>query len=423
MPSLCYNYNYFFVKLHLSLNLSHIVNMIHKQDSKVHEIAQLLLKQIEKHEFNKLKLSLFSGNFGIILFLSHYLRSYPNEEKQKLFNCFVEDCFDILISNKINHTYCDGLTGILSCLKYMNQVSLFNIDFSEIEQEYENYLFNMMVNEFQKQHYDVLHGGLGVALYFVDKPRFVEYVVSWLESNADRDENRVRWSSVIDYKTQKRGYNISLSHGISSIIVVFCRIHQRGLFTDRVKVLIMGAVEYILSQELDPAEYGCFFPSQSFENGDVMKKSRLGWCYGDLGIATTLWQAGRTLGNEFWKDKAIAMMKHSIGRKDLESNNVNDCALCHGSAGIAMMFRYMYDQTKDDTFKGASAYWIKMTIDMAVVPDGLAGYKRHIDRREDLNLEVDENYFLEGVTGIGLMLLSSIDNKISCKWMELLLLS
>ena len=47
-------------------------------EKKVHEIAECVFKAIEEHELDGIDIGLFSGQTGIIIFCSHYLKLFPN---------------------------------------------------------------------------------------------------------------------------------------------------------------------------------------------------------------------------------------------------------------------------------------------------------------------------------------------------------
>ena len=65
--------------------------------------------------------------------------------------------------------------------------------------------------------------------------------------------------------------------------------YNAGVMQHEIEELVAGTIGYILSQEIDRSKYGSCFPSQSLENGDEIHRSRLGGCYGDLGVAAALW--------------------------------------------------------------------------------------------------------------------------------------
>jgi lantibiotic modifying enzyme len=233
-------------------------------------------------------------------------------------------------------------------------------------------------------------------------------------------ENQYKWKSVIDIETQKIGYNISLSHGMSSIAVILSKLHNiKDIDQKMVKTLLEGCVNYILTQEIDKDKYGSFFSSLAIESSIQLTGSRLAWCYGDLGISMALWQSGVALQNETWKNKALEILLFAAEkRKDLQKNHVADACLCHGTAGIGHIFYRMWWNTRMPEFKNAADYWFEQTLKMAAFSDGLAGYKAwHGDEGW-----INDYGLLTGITGIGLALLTYY-HEIEPTWDECLLLS
>lgn len=115
----------------------------------------------------------------------------------------------------------------------------------------------------------------------------------------------------------------------------------------------------------------------------------------------------------------FSTQRHDPKERKKESS-INDARLCHGGAGVAMMFKYMYDETGDGRFAQTARYWADVTLGLAVHEDGPAGYKR-------FTLEVTPPWkpsytLLEGIAGIGLSLLSTLDMERKSEWTELFLL-
>ena len=174
---------------------------------------------------------------------------------------------------------------------------------------------------------------------------------------------------------------------------------------------------YILLQEIDHNQYGSWFPNKSLENNPIPMQSRVAWCFGDPGIAWALWQAGIAVKSWQWQDKAIAIMEHAAQRVNLEQALLKDCGLCHGSAGVAMMFRRFYLETREKIFDDAWMYWIDFTLNFKRFDDGPAGFKTF-----ELRGWKNDRTLLTGISGIGLALLSFIRNDLQ-EWDELFLLS
>lgn len=391
-------------------------------EGKVHEIAKVLANKTETPDIKKSGIGLYNGKLGILLFFAHYAKLFPNAFNNQILDRYIEECCDDLCNNIIySYTFCSGLSGAMSSIRLMSELSLIDLDISEIEAQYKPVMLRQMkvFLSHNPGNFDFMHGALGIALHYRTDPDFIDTIVNWLDERANRDNGVTKWKSVLNDKG-KIGYNIALSHGMSSIILVLCRLYETGIKQKQIEELVSGTVGYILSQEIDKTVYGCCFPSQSLENGDDIYKSRLGWCYGDLGVAVALWQAGKTFNRQEWMQKAMDVMLFTVQRRDPKHNSINDAGLCHGSSGVAMMFKYMYDETRDKYFAQTAQYWANITIDLAIHTDGPAGYKR-------FTLEVTPPWkpsytLLEGIAGIGLSLMSMLDMNQKSKWMELFLL-
>ncbi len=394
--------------------------MKNQAEKKLHEIAALLFDHIENGRIlEAYGTGLYSGKAGVLLFLAHYLKDHPNERNRSLFEKYADSLYDDIGEGRQFHTYCNGMAGIMAGLRYMQGHGLLEVDYSEIESTYRDYLFAWMMQEFSHGYYDFMHGAMGIALYFYDDPMFVEAAVTWLENTKEVDGDKYKWKSSLG-KDQPIGYNIALSHGMASIVLILCRMYRAGHFQERIADLITGTLNYILSQEMDHAQYGGCFPPQSLENeGRPPTKARVAWCYGDAGISAALWQAGKALGNEKWKQKAREVMTFTASRRNLADAMVNDAGLCHGSAGIAMMFKYFYFETGDPLFLQTHDYWMETALQMARFPEGFAGYM--LFRHEEPHW-LAAHGLLEGVAGIGLMFWSVGRNPEENRWTDLFLL-
>ena len=223
---------------------------------------------------------------------------------------------------------------------------------------------------------------------------------------------------MVDHENNLQGYNLALSHGISSIIIFLSRIVKNGMINEKINEMLHGAVSYVLSQEKDIIQFGSYFPSFIFkESPKSVSKSRLAWCYGDLGIGLALWNAGKAIDKVEWKEKGLEVLLHSTQRRTFDESLVVDAGICHGSVGIVMIYRRIFFETLCEEFKNASEYWITQTLHYSRFENGLIGYKAFIKGEW-----VCDYSFLMGVSGIGLVLLSFLQDD-QQNWDEMFLLS
>lgn len=407
-----------FYELHFMNN--HIVHC----ENKIDEICRVLQNAPITHT------GLLTGVAGHVLFFSYAERCIEGASKgNSNKDVFIERIFNE-INNETLLSYCSGFAGIGWLFEYLKCCDFIDIDTNVLLEDFDAVLKIVLEHEFKKKHYDFLHGALGVLCYFLKRAQknkemipIINKSISQLEalSNANNDGS-FKWRSIIDYKTGAGGYNISLSHGMASIAMIFVKIYQmEGVNREQITILLSKTIRYILNQEIDKDEYGCFFPNFALESQGQIMKSRLAWCYGDLGIATTLWQVGNTLDVQEWKNKAIEVLMYAAKRRrNLIDNCVFDAGLCHGTAGVGHIFYRMWRNTGLPEFKDTADYWFQETLKMAKFEDGLAGYK--VYRQPQYGGYQNEYGLLEGIAGIGLALMTYYYD-LDPTWDECLLLS
>lgn len=391
------------------------------------EHIELKLNQIYYSIFRKIKYQrlnniggLYDGEFGILLFLFYYSKYTNNQEVISLANSYTEKLLSKIGKDIQTHSFCSGLAGILYLFIFLRNNNFIDIDIEDSELILEDYLTRAMKIDCENQFYDFLHGALGVGLYFINKDKnhqAINDLINFLNELADTDikNNIIKWKSILDIKGQI-GYNISLSHGISSIVIFLSRLIKNNISDNRLLKMLTGAINYILSQENNAKLYGSYFPHYSIDNTQNLQ-SRLAWCYGDLGVAYSLWLAGQVTNNTKWKNKALDVFSHSATRLSPVQTNIMDAGICHGSSGVAMIYRRIYIETQINEYLEASNYWLRQTLKHSQFHDGLAGYKSYIEDEW-----ICDYSLLTGISGIGLTFISYLTND-QQTWDEIFLLS
>jgi lantibiotic modifying enzyme len=372
-----------------------------------------------------------SGNTGPAILLYYYWLYAKDDSYLEKGNSIILKVFEILKSSNPNvHSLCDGTTGFRWAVNHLISNGFIEGDSDELFLEDDPSLQSVMERDINEGRYDFLHNALGVGLYFLNRNNYesityVESLISSLERTAEKDNKGLKWSSMytVSETTKKEVYNLSLSHGMASIIAFLGKAYQADIARDKTKDLLFRAISYVVSQKWDAPDSnsGSFFPSVVFMQEDQpVSGSRLAWCYGDLGLGYALWQASKIIQNAEWEQIAIDVLVHTTTRKDPVKEHVIDAGICHGSAGIAHIYNRLYQHTGMEPFKEATIYWLEDTLNKAAFTDGLAGYKAwhtplHGGWKNQAGL-------LEGISGIGLVLLAAVSD-IEPKWDECLLLS
>ena len=385
--------------------------------NKLAEIAKIIFEE----DFSELRnCGLFDGISGIALFCFLYYKETGKREYWDKGLSLINKGIEIAGESSIT-SICSGLCGLAWTCRFLNERNILDNDEIASFDEADDLLYRIMIVELSQNSIDFLHSSVGKAIYFADRLKNEKYLrdcVTMLQRLSVKDEHGRKWIfSNKDYPDSKTT-NLSLSHGMSSIVILLSKIYLLlGGDNEYILPTIKESVTFLTSQRYSETDdYRSLFPSLE-KKIDYKRHSRMGWCYGDLGVALALYHAANALSDQALKQYSIDCFLHSSQRKDLRLDSVYDCGLCHGTAGIALMFLKMYKNTGIEYFKNVYEFWFNKTLSMASYEDGLAGYKTRM-AYEDIN----DHTLLTGIAGIGLALLSLI-SKEDLFWDECFLLS
>jgi lantibiotic modifying enzyme len=390
---------------------------------KLSEIAGTLVKHTPDLKEN---IGLMGGKIGVALFYFYYAKFLGEDQYADHGVELISDVFDVINKDFTYHTHAAGLAGIGWTVEHLAQNDFIDTDTNEILADLDPFLHKTMIYDIQNQNYDFLHGAVGNGVYFLSRitseksKDYLKELIDQMDRTSHKDEDGARkWLSTLNIEDGTKGYNLSLSHGIASIVAFLGKVLETGIYHEKVSDLLNGAVQYLLKYKLDREKFPSNFPSWIRES-EPLSGSRLAWCYGDLGISTALWQAAQSAGNKDWEKIAVDVLLDSTARKDLKENTVLDAGLCHGAVGIMHIYNRAYHYTGIDTFKELALYWAEQTLNLAGFEDGYAGYKAW--RTEKYGGWTPEAGFLEGIAGIGLAFISMLSG-IEPKWDRALFIS
>jgi lantibiotic modifying enzyme len=402
------------------------------------ELLEKKLKEIDLIIKSKYKdqtqIGVLAGLAGISLFEFYYSKYLDIDDNADVGVEMLTDCIDKINEGYSYPTFCTGIAGAGWVLDHLEQEEFMDADNDDLLPELDQYIHTFMVTDMKNGNYDFLHGAIGYAFYFLNryrntksaelKEKYKNYINEFMDLLEDLSEDagdgKIRWESELSIETKERGYNLSLSHGMSSIVGILTKFHENDAFKERAEPMLKGAIKYIMSHKTSQEDPFSVFPSWITENSeDENGQSRLAWCYGDLGVAMRFWYAAKTLNDEELGNTALEVLKHSAKRTAVEDSLVRDAGICHGSYGNAQMFFRMYKETGDQEFKDAFEFWIQDGIDRATFEDGYAGYKQWKGMDKSWEPEVS---VLEGIAGIGLTILDYLADY-NTNWDECLMIS
>ena len=385
---------------------------------KINEITSTIL-----HNLSNESSSLSDGKAGLFLYFAYLSKHEKTDKYNAVIVQLIEECFDAINNGQFNNTsFCTGISGFLWALHHLKSEGVIDID------DHFEALTALLVNHADRlgadDNFDYLHGASGIALYLSHihphiNNNYIDTFVNHLKNKGIEDELTVKWTSYMYNDNNKPVYNLSLSHGISSIIIILCTLQQYAPENKDIKILVKKAVHFLRTQKKEPKNINdSLFPSYVSDHGDKTS-SRLSWCYGDIGNALALLNAGNLLNEKQLIDEALQIMSYNANRKDLEKAHILDAGICHGAAGIAHIFNRFYQQTQNEVYRNTALYWLQITLNMSTFKDGLAGYKAHKGIEDGY---INSIGLLDGIVGIGMVLMAAISN-IEPGWDRAFLLS
>ncbi|MCJ0743816.1 lanthionine synthetase LanC family protein [Pedobacter montanisoli] len=382
------------------------------------EIASILNKIYSSFQNrDALPPSLLQGEAGYCLFEKFYVQHFDNSSISKF-----QDNLQNLAENSIGITYptfCNGKAGINWFFSYLNKNEILSKSDWNMLCDDDMKLANDAINFLKQGHYDFLHGAIGIAYHLlysrghedIYQQFFHDFIdglqkIGKYHNNGEffiPDFNRSRLEPTADK------INFGLAHGIPSIIKFCLQCYKQKVCIEKAKKLVLQLVR-LLKNYADKCGSYCYFPTSATIGSEKFEPSRLGWCYGDLGIGIIIYQTAIAFNDKDLENYALKLLMHTTNRRTLAATSVYDADVCHGASGISHIYNRMWHYTNDENFKNARDYWMKRTLEMAIHTDGVAGYKTYYPGTNSYNTSYS---FLDGPASIGLTFISYLTGDFS----------
>lgn len=396
-----------------------------KQISEIRLLLDEIANQLVKHKLHSHNPSLLDGNTGISIFFEKYFQFTKKPAYRLISQDLINSAIQSIENNLSTYTFCNGLAGIIWGGTYIHKSYGEPEPLTEfISNDVFAYLQEISIREIKSGNYDYLHGGLGYLLCAIDQTAcgyeawsVCDELLKHLDSQAQKMTKGISWPDGL--KRREKGeilYNLGLAHGVPSIVVLLS-MQFKITRSSRCKKMLEESIDWIMSTRLEGNSISLFPNWISAENGNI---SRLGWCYGDLGVSISLMHAATATANKKWMDDAIRIGMHSVNRRKIDETYVIDTPVCHGTTGIAHIFNRLYNYTGLNEFKEASQYWFAQTLEFY---NRHGHFKYYVHKENNSSGDWQTKFgIIDGIAGIGLTLISAIsDNEPT--WDRALLLS
>ena len=378
----------------------------------VEEIVSDFAKSVMGQENNAQPYGLFNGLCGHLLFLYQLSVVKPQWVDEEQFNYKLEFIQDVVpyLSNQVD--LCNGLSGVAWLLEYLNQCQGEDYDATMCD-SLDEMLIDYVKAEPWSGEIEFIYGLAGLGSYAARRGRhqkgieLYELIVSFYEQQAITLKDGISWSqpaySIFRFnKEVEHEFNLGLAHGVPGIIASLLPACTLPTLNRRATALVSQSCDWLVSQADKTNRQISYFGSFT----DDKRNTRLGWCYGDLTIALTLLRVGKVLNRQDYIDFATVIAL-DCAKRDVKSAMINDAGLCHGSAGLALIFKLIYQQVQLPEFDKACKYWLDHTLDL-YRKDGLQGLNMFDGHSQSYK---GSTSLLMGDSGVGLCLLGLLDDE------------
>lgn len=398
-------------------------------DKELESRVKYNLDRITEYFINSYKLknniSLYVGDSGIILFLA-ILYKHTNDKRYAIKMNHILDKLQLLLSksDRINPSFCRGLAGYGWLMCYLKANDLVSMDDQYFE-PIDSLLKNWMILLCKEGKFDQMHEAIGIGRYFIKRGNVdcVEYIINNLNAVKITTDNEIKWSCIHSNNNKfEDKYDFGLAHGMAGYLYFLGKCYSKGIKANLCLELIQGIEKFYQNNIQDFNECGSFYPFavpvNDYYPHDRAMHTRMGWCYGDLGVLYTRFIVARFIGNTEMELDALTKLEIISTKRGRQETQAFDAGFCHGTACLVHIFNKLYYMTGRILFKETAMYWIKFTLLQDKSKNTHLGF---------LYLTMGGQYviddsLLEGVTGTAFALLSAIDYS-HIDWDEAMMLS
>lgn len=384
-------------------------NPVHHQ--LLHACTHTILEQLARHPAGTpLPPGAMSGYTGALVYLFHLAVWQDDETLYDTALGYLEQLVNGIGSSG-EYSLSNGVTGAIWLLGYLDRQDLVQMEADSVDPALIDYLCSMSLQQLESNQYDYMHEGLGIALTLLSIPAYtaryrtyLEKAVSLLAATALQEgDDRIYWR----YRTrEENGMEISLglAHGTPSVISILAAMHRQQICPDVCHELMTKAGNYVLAHANGPEQLSCYPSLIRPDDKDPFLNSRLGWCYGDMGVAIAMIHAGHTTGDTRFLQEADRLINAVSLRTDPETAMTADGSFCHGAWGVAHMFNRFYHYKKDISLQRLAIHWFGRSLEMTQHNGQHIAVLQSVDKVSDPYTHRPD--LLNGIAGTGLALLA-----------------
>lgn len=375
------------------------------------------------------------NHLGILIYFSKRFQSEKNIYYKNICERLLNDVINNFSKKELPRSFLQGVEGIYWTIAYLRKNDI--IDNETILEDLYYFLYQSIEIDILHNNYDPLHGYIGKMIFILEsdnidssiKENFVNNIIESLFKTKVSVQDLIYW---IDKDDDDNSINLGLAHGVPSILVFLSRLYELGYRHQKLKLMIDGITQFLLKIR-NFTNGTSIYPDKIFYSENTFNSkyetSRLGWCYGDLGVSYSLCYSSIVTNNNSLAMEIKNNLKKICNRGISDSGLTHfneysffDIGFCHGLSGITFLIKKLSTLVDIKELNDRSKYWenelfknseIFLNIEYPI--------KYPFDRQNSKEIYyMDKISFLNGCVGLGMVLLSLNDD--SNDWSKICLI-
>lgn len=393
-----------------------------------HQLVIKILKDIASELMNKDNwTSLYSlemGSAGNAIFLGYMGKVLKEEQYTHASVELIEHTIEQVSENPHNQfSLFAGVTGVAWAIRHLCNIDVLSQEDLDVLEDIDPYITKSLSSLETQGMNSLMYGVVGHGVYFLEKLhngdqhalQELHSIVDILERMAHQDEQGIYWRN----ETPEDGIdvlaNIGLAHGIPSIISFLAKVYKLNIQPVKVKSMLEASIQWLLHKERVDS-HTSLYPSFIYIPEDPKANSRLAWCYGDLSVAISLLHAFDALGERRYYEEATKLSIFSTQRgiekarvKFDKTSGLIDTMFCHGTSGVSYLFQQVNRQINQSSVQDTAKNWMYQTLTNKHLGQGnLNDFYTYDNPSKKWEKQTG---ILQGITGVGLVLLSWISKE------------
>jgi lantibiotic biosynthesis protein len=377
-------------------------------DKKFARNTILSIRRILKSSYDRNEEWALNHKFGYILFLSEYFRQ--DRSVQREIYRHLADSFEYFNKGISDTSLFHGVVGLGWVIQDLCDKGIIKRSDATSLKEIDSLVMDTLGGDRDANNVDLFTGLIGKGVYLLRRrdslfrEEGIQIINQHFHDSAIVEQKSCYWvrlDGVVD---------LGLAHGVPSIISYLSSTATLHKGFD-LKNLLRLSINYLLKQKFS-ASQGCYSLYPHLVGLSI--NSRLAWCYGDLGVAIAMHKANRILKSDMLTTQILEIINSCCDRKlsrsgvycKADPEPAIDMGVCHGTMGLIHILSAFNKAYGLLCTERAIRYWLKSTVNhIQSNDDHLNVKKAYRSESEAVKWGFDPG-LVEGLTGVGLVMLN-----------------